>query len=110
MSAGQGVVWPTRQNRRSMPHSHERQVIEALSRGCMPTMGKLAMFRFFVTPICLGLALFNLREPMAICAIPAPLSFLGSMWFMYLVMAVIHAEPWLDRLRRGASAPRPPSA
>jgi hypothetical protein len=57
------------------------------------------MLRLIATPLFLALALASSVEPIYLCAIPGPFSFLGSMWFMYLVMALVHCEGWFVLLR-----------
>lgn len=57
------------------------------------------MFRFIATPLFLVLAAFNYQEAVYLCVIPGPLGFMGTMWFMYLVMAVVHIDGWVEWLR-----------
>lgn len=57
------------------------------------------MFKFVATPLFLALAMINYQEAVYLCVIPGPFSFLGTMWFMYLVMAIVHIDGWVDWLR-----------
>jgi hypothetical protein len=66
-----------------------------------------AMLKLIATPVFLSLAMVNYNEAIYLCVIPGPFSFLSSMWFMYLVMAVIHIDAWLELLRaRLAKSPK----
>jgi hypothetical protein len=58
------------------------------------------MFKFIATPLFLALAAINYNEGIYLCAVPGPLSVLGTMWVMYLVMAIVHADSWLSLLRK----------
>jgi len=58
------------------------------------------MIKLIATPLFLALAAINFQEPVYLCVLPGPFGFLGTMWFMYLVMAIVHIEGWLDLLRR----------
>jgi hypothetical protein len=58
------------------------------------------MFRFVASPIFLILAVLNYEGALNFCVVPGPISFVGSMWFMYVVMAIVHAEAWLEWLRQ----------
>ncbi len=59
------------------------------------------MLKYIATPVFIILAILTYRDAIYVCIIPGPLSFIGSMWFMYLVMAVVHADGWV-RLLHGA--------
>jgi hypothetical protein len=54
------------------------------------------MLKFVATPLFLVLAAITSADPVYLCSLPGPFSFVGSMWFMYLAMAAVHAQPWLD--------------
>ncbi|NJM34857.1 MAG: hypothetical protein HC850_09265 [Rhodomicrobium sp.] len=58
------------------------------------------MLRFVATPLFLALAAVNYNEAVYLCVIPGPFSFLGSMWFMYLLMALVHADRWFELVYR----------
>ena len=54
------------------------------------------------TLVFLALAYFNYLAPSPLCTVPGPLGFLSSMWFMYVLMAVVHCGMTLASLRKGA--------
>jgi hypothetical protein len=58
------------------------------------------MLRLAATPLFLLLTGIASADPVYLCAIPGPFSFVGSMWFMYLAMAAVHMQPWIDLLRQ----------
>ena len=58
------------------------------------------MFRFLGTPLFLALAIINYGEAVYLCVIPGAFGFLGSMWFMYLLMALVHLDCWVNWFMR----------
>jgi len=58
------------------------------------------MLKFVSTPLFLVLAAISYKDTVYLCVMPGSFSFLSSMWFMYLIMAVVHAESWANWLRR----------
>jgi hypothetical protein len=65
------------------------------------------MLRLAATPVFLLLTGIASADPVYLCTIPGPFSFVGSMWFMYLAMAAVHMQPWLDLLRQRMPANSP---
>lgn len=57
------------------------------------------MLKLIATPLFLALAMVNYQEGVSLCVLPGPFGFLGTMWFMYLAMAVVHIDGWVDWLR-----------
>jgi succinate-acetate transporter protein len=63
---------------------------------------------FAAMPVFLLMALITYLQEPPLCAAPGNLGFLSSMWLMYIVMCVLHSEPWLS-LVMPTSEKRPPN-
>jgi hypothetical protein len=57
------------------------------------------MLAYAATPVCLVLALLS-GGPQSVCTSMSAGSQLGGMATMYLVMALLHAGPWLRLLSK----------
>jgi len=51
---------------------------------------------FAAAPIFLLMGFIAYLQPPPLCTAPGEFGFLSSMWFMYGVMSVVHAGPWLS--------------
>lgn len=51
---------------------------------------------FAAAPVFLLMAIIAYMQHPPLCTAPGDLGFLSSMWFMYVVMCVVHSEPWLS--------------
>ncbi len=51
---------------------------------------------FAAAPVFLLMAIIAYLQHPPLCTAPGGLGYLSSMWFMYVVMSVVHSEPWLS--------------
>jgi hypothetical protein len=49
---------------------------------------------YAASPIFFLMAWITYLEGPGMCSIPGDFGYLGSMWFMYVVMGAVHASPW----------------
>ena len=57
------------------------------------------MLKFIATPLFLALATINYDEAIYLCVMPGSFGFLSAMWFMYLLMAIVHGDCWVSLVR-----------
>jgi hypothetical protein len=62
---------------------------------------------FAATPIFLLMALVSYFQSPPMCTVAGDYGFLSTMWWMYVIMGVVHASPWFWFVRSWLTGTKP---